>query len=609
MSKNGRRGPGRPGMGVVEKPKDFKNSFTKLAKYMKKYFVSIIIVIIFAILSTIFSIIGPDILGDAITEIYNGIIAKISGTGGLDFDAITKILLTLLGLYGLSALFGFVQGYIMNSISCKVSYRLRKDISEKINRLPMKYFDKQTHGEILSRITNDVDTLSNNLSQSLSQCITSIATIIGVLIMMIKISGILTIANLLILPISIIGVIFIATKSQKYFKQQQDYLGNVNGIVEEVYGGHDVVKAFNGEQKSIDKFNVYNEKLATSAWKSQFISSAMHPLMNFVGNLSYVVVTILGGYLAVKKRITVGNIVSFTQYVRNFNQPISQMAQISSMFQSTVAAAERVFEFLDEEEEVKDVENAVSIHGIEGNIEFKDVNFGYDANKTIINDFCATIKKGQKIAIVGPTGAGKTTMVKLLMRFYDVNKGEILLDGHNIKDFKRGELRSLFGMVLQDTWLYSGTIEDNIKYGKIDATLDDVKDACRTASVHHFIKTLPDTYHMQLNEESDNISQGQKQLLTIARVILADPKILILDEATSSVDTRTEILIQNAMDKLMEGRTSFIIAHRLSTIKNADLILVMDKGDIVETGSHKELLKKNGFYAKLYNSQFENSEI
>ena len=611
MSKDNRPRPmgRRRGPGLIEKPKNFKKSFKQLLNYLKKYTISISIVMFFAALSTVFAIIGPDILGDAITEIYNGLIAKITGTGSMNFAAIHKTLIILFSLYFLSCLFNFIQSFIMNSISCKIAYSLRKDISKKINRLPMKYFDKKTHGEVLSVVTNDVDTLSGNLSQSLSQIITSITTIIGVLYMMIKISGTMTLASLMIMPISLFGVMFIVSKSQGFFKKQQDYLGNVNGVVEEVYGGHEVVKAFNGEEKALESFSEYNEKLADVAWKSQFISSAMHPLMNFIGNLSYVVVSILGGYLAVKNKIKVGDIVSFTQYIRNFNQPISQLAQISSMLQSTVAASERVFEFLEEEEEVEDTLTPLSVKNIKGDIEFNNVHFGYDENKTIINDFSAKIKNGQKIAIVGPTGAGKTTMVKLLMRFYDINSGEILIDGKNIKEFKRGELRSLFGMVLQDTWLYSGTIADNIRYGKLDADIEEVKNACRAASVHHFIKTLPDNYNMVLNEETDNISQGQKQLLTIARVILADPKILILDEATSSVDTRTEILIQKAMDKLMEGRTSFIIAHRLSTIKNADLILVMDKGDIVETGNHKELLKKNGFYAKLYNSQFEETEI
>ena len=605
-----RKGPMQgPNNGTLEKPKDLKKSLTKLANYMKKYKTSIIIVIIFSILSTIFSILGPDILGKVVTEIYTGIIEKISGKGGIDFKIINNTLLLLLGLYLLSAVFSYIQGYIMNSISCNVSYELRKDLIKKINKLPMKYFDKNTNGEILSKVTNDVDTLSSNLAQSLSQVITSVSTVIGVLFMMIRISGTMTLASLLILPISLGGVIFIATKSQKYFKKQQELLGNLNSVVEESYGGHDVIKAFNAEDKTISTFTEYNEKLYESSWKSQFTSGIMWPLMSFIGNLSYVVVSILGGYLAIKNKITVGNIVSFTQYVRNFNQPISQLAQISSMFQSTLAASERVFDFLEEKEEVKETTKSADASLIKGNIEFKNVHFGYDEDKTIINDFSVKIKKGQKVAIVGPTGAGKTTMVKLLMRFYDVNSGKILVDGHDIKDYKRGELRSQFGMVLQDTWLYSGTIEENIKYGKLDAKIEEVKNASRAASVHHFIKTLPDTYDMHLNEESDNISSGQKQLLTIARVILADPKILILDEATSSVDTRTEILIQKAMDKLMEGRTSFIIAHRLSTIKNADIILVMDKGDIVEKGNHEELLSKGGFYANLYNSQFEETEI
>ena len=493
----------------------------------------------------------------------------------------------------------------MNSITCKISYNLRKEISEKINKLPMRYFDKYTHGEILSRITNDVDTLSQNLSQSLSQFVSSISTLIGVLIMMFSISFNLTLASLLILPISVIGMGMIMKKSQKFFTRQQENLGNLNGVVEEVYGGHDVVTVFNGQEKAIDDFEKYNDMLFDSGWKSQFISTAMHPMINFIGNISYVLISIYGGYLTIKNKIEVGDILSFTQYIRNLNQSTGNISQIMALLQPTIAAAERVFEFLEAEEEVSDVSKPVSVKNIYGNIEFKHVNFGYNDNKIIINDFNAKIKDGMKVAIVGPTGAGKTTIVKLLMRFYDVNKGSIEIDGHDIRDFKRSELRSLFGMVLQDTWLFSGTIEENIKYGKLDATIEDVKDACRAASVHHFIKTLPDTYNMVLNEESDNISQGQKQLLTIARVILADPKILILDEATSSVDTRTEILIQQAMDKLMEGRTSFIIAHRLSTIKNADLILVMKDGDIVETGNHKQLLKKGGFYSQLYNSQFE----
>ena len=606
--KKGARMGGHGPMNPAERAKDFKGTLKKIIKYLKTYKLSIFFVIIFAIASTVFSIYGPKILGKATTEIFNGIVSKITGTGSIDFSKIGSILAFLLCLYILSTMLSFIQGFIMNGVANKVSYRLRKEISIKINKLPMKFFDKKTHGEILSCVTNDVDTLSQNLSQSLSQIVTSVITLIGILIMMLSINVTMTIAALLIIPLSLGIIGFIVKKSQKHFVKQQEYLGTLNGTVEEVYSGHDVVKVFNGEEKAIKEFNECNEKLYETGWKSQFLSGIMHPIMNFVGNLGYVVVSILGGYLTIKNKIEVGDILSFTQYVRNFNQPIAQMAQIMNMLQGAVAAAERVFEFLEEKEEEPDTNNAVSIKDIEGNVEFKNVSFGYDESKTIINNFNAKVKKGQKIAIVGPTGAGKTTMVKLLMRFYDVSSGEILIDGINIKDFKRSDLRSLFGMVLQDTWLFSGTIAENIKYGKLDASLEDVKDACRAASVHHFIKTLPDGYDMILNEESDNISQGQKQLLTIARVILANPKILILDEATSSVDTRTEVLIQDAMDKLMEGRTSFVIAHRLSTIKNADMILVMKNGDIVETGNHEELLKKNGFYATLYNSQFEDIE-
>ena len=606
--KKGARMGGHGPMNPAEKAKDFKGTLKKIIKYLKTYKLSIFFVIIFAIASTVFSIYGPKILGKATTEIFNGIVSKITGTGSIDFSKIGSILAFLLCLYILSTMLSFIQGFIMNGVANKVSYRLRKEISIKINKLPMKFFDKKTHGEILSCVTNDVDTLSQNLSQSLSQIVTSVITLIGILIMMLSINVTMTIAALLIIPLSLGIIGFIVKKSQKHFVKQQEYLGTLNGTVEEVYSGHDVVKVFNGEEKAIKEFNECNEKLYETGWKSQFLSGIMHPIMNFVGNLGYVVVSILGGYLTIKNKIEVGDILSFTQYVRNFNQPIAQMAQIMNMLQGAVAAAERVFEFLEEKEEEPDTNNAVSIKDIEGNVEFKNVSFGYDESKTIINNFNAKVKKGQKIAIVGPTGAGKTTLVKLLMRFYDVSSGEILIDGINIKDFKRSDLRSLFGMVLQDTWLFSGTIAENIKYGKLDASIEDVKDACRAASVHHFIKTLPDGYDMILNEESDNISQGQKQLLTIARVILANPKILILDEATSSVDTRTEVLIQDAMDKLMEGRTSFVIAHRLSTIKNADMILVMKNGDIVETGNHEELLKKNGFYATLYNSQFEDIE-
>lgn len=599
------RGGPMGGANSTDKAKDFKGTLKKLLSYIKKYRVAIIIVMIFALLSTVFSIIGPNILGDVTTEIFNGLINKITGQGEMNFDFINKTLLLLLGLYAFSAFCSFIQSFIMNTVSCKISYKLRDEISKKLHKLPLSYFETRTHGEILSRITNDVDTFSQNLSQTLSQFISAIATLVGTLVMMISISGSMTVASLLLLPLSVFGMGFIMSKSQKFFTRQQENLGNMNGIVEEVYGGHDVVQVFDAADKEIERFEKMNDKLYDSGWKSQFISTSMHPLMNFVGNISYVLVSIYGGYLTIKNRIAVGDILSFSQYIRNLNHSSSTMAQIFALLQPTVAAAERIFEFLDEQEEVKDVKNPVSVKDIKGNVEFKNVHFGYNPDKIIINDFNAKVKPGQKIAIVGPTGAGKTTMVKLLMRFYDVNSGAILIDGHDIRDFKRSDLRSLFGMVLQDTWLFSGSIADNIRYGRLDADIEEVKNAARSASVHHFIKTLPDGYNMILNEESDNVSDGQKQLLTIARVILSDPKILILDEATSSVDTRTEILIQEAMDKLMEGRTSFIIAHRLSTIRNADLILVMDNGDIVEQGNHEELLKKNGFYAKLYNSQFE----
>ena len=606
------RGPmgGGHGMrGPVEKAKDFKGTMRTLISYLAKYKLSIIIVFIFAIGSVTFSVIGPKILGKATTEIFNGLVSKVSGKGtGIDFEAIKQILITLVILYVVSAIFSFIQGYVMSGISQKVAYNLRDELVKKINRLPMKYFDKKTHGEVLSRFTNDIDTLSMSLNQSLTQIITSITTLIGVLIMMLSISVLMTISALVVIPISLFIISFVIKRSQKYFKSQQEYLGQVNGQVEELYGGHTVVQAFNGEEESIKEFNKVNNKLYDSAWKSQFLSSTMQPLMMFVGNLSYVVVSILGGYLVIKNRIEVGDIQSFIQYVRSFNQPISQMAQISNQLQSTAAAAERVFEFLNEEEEDVVVENPVSINGLQGKIDFEHVNFGYDKDRTIIKDFTAHVKPGQKVALVGPTGAGKTTMIKLLMRFYDVNSGAILVDGHNVKDFNRGELRELFGMVLQDTWVFSGSIKENIRYGRLNASDDEVINAAKAAHVHHFIKTLPDGYNMLLNEESSNISQGQKQLLTIARAILADPKILILDEATSSVDTRTELLIQKAMDNLMEGRTSFVIAHRLSTIRNADLILVINDGDIVEQGNHEELLEKGGFYANLYNSQFADKE-
>lgn len=597
------------GRGAVEKPKDFKGTTKKLIKnYLLDYKWKIILVLIFAIGSTIFTIVGPKILGDATTEIFNGIISKISGGNGIDFEKIAQILLTILGLYGISTVFSYIQGFMMTNVSQKLTYKLRNDIVKKINKLPMNYFDKKTNGEVLSVITNDVDTLSQNLNQSITQIITAICTIIGILIMMFSISVIMTMVSLIILPITVFVVRKIVNKSQKYFKRQQDYLGHVNGDVEETYSGQNIVRVFNGEEKAIEQFKEINDELYRSGWRSQFLSGLMHPIMNFIGNIGYVAISILGGYLVIQNKITVGNIQSFIQYNKQFTQPINQIAQISGMLQSMIAASERVFEFIEEPEEVETANGNIDTSKIEGNIEFKDVKFGYNDDKVIINNFNAKVKKGQKIAIVGPTGAGKTTMVKLLMRFYDVTDGEILIDGHNIKDFNRGELRKMFGMVLQDTWLFGGTVKDNIKYGKTEATDDEVIEAAKAAHVHHFIQTLPNGYNAVLNEESSNVSQGQKQLLTIARVILTDPKILILDEATSSIDTRTEIQIQAAMDNLMKGRTSFIIAHRLSTIKNADLILVMEHGDIVEQGTHEELLEKGGSYARLYNSQFDEGE-
>ncbi len=596
---------GPPGMMPGEKAKDFKGTMKKLSSRLSKYRFGLLVMLIFAVGSTVFAIVGPTIMGDATTIIYEGLISKINGGNGIDFTALSKILITLIILYGVSALLSFVQGWIMTGISQKVSYRFRRDISEKIHRMPMNYFDTTSHGEILSRVTNDVDTLGNSLNQSLHQLITSVVTIIGVLVMMLRISIPMTLLALLILPISGVVVGRVIKKSQKYFAQQQEYLGHVNGQVEEIYGGHNIVKIFNKEEDSIREFDQKNDKLYESAWKSQFLSGLMMPIMQFVGNVGYVGVAILGGYLAINGKIEVGQIQSFFQYIRQFTQPINQLMQVANMFQSTAAAAERVFEFLAVEEEAQTAENPVSIEGLNGDVEFNHVHFGYQPEKTIINDFSTKISKGQKIAIVGPTGAGKTTMVKLLMRFYDINNGEILIDGHNIQDFNRSDLRRMFGMVLQDTWLFNGTIMDNIRYSKLDATDEEVIQAAKAAHVHHFISTLPDGYQMVLNEEASNVSQGQKQLLTIARAILADPKILILDEATSSVDTRTEIMIQKAMDSLMKGRTSFIIAHRLSTIRDADLILVMNEGDIVEQGTHTELLAKGGFYANLYNSQFE----
>lgn len=603
MPRIGHGGPG--GGGAPEKAKNFGKTLKQLLSYLKGYKVAMFFVVVFAIGSTVLTIVGPKILGNITTEIFNGLMRKISNTGGIDFDLINHTVIILIALYIASALCSGIQGVIMAGVSNDISYRLRNSLSEKINKLPMKYFDKKTHGEVLSIVTNDIDTLSQALNQSITTIITSIATIIGIFIMMVSINIPMTIAAVLIIPICMFVLRIVVKKSQKYFTMQQDYLGHINGHVEEIYGGHDIVKAFNGEEKAIKKFDEINKTLYRSAWKSQFLSTAMHPIMQFIGNLGYVVISILGGYMVIRDRIEVGDILSFTQYVRNFTQQINQLSQVMNTVQSAVAASERVFEFLALKEEVQQIENSLSTEGLHGNIEFDHVCFGYNKNKIIIHDFCAKVKDGQKIAIVGPTGAGKTTIVKLLMRFYELNSGRILIDGKDMTEFNRSDIRRMFGMVLQDTWLFNGTIKENIKYGKLDATDSEIKTACHTASVDHFIKTLPDGYDMVLNEEADNISGGQKQLLTIARVILANPKILILDEATSSVDTRTEILIQEAMDKLMEGRTSFIIAHRLSTIKNADLILVMNEGDIVEQGTHEELLKKNGFYANLYNSQFE----
>jgi ATP-binding cassette subfamily B protein len=593
-----------------EKARDFKGSMKKLLAYLKPYRVAIIIVLFFAVASTIFAIVGPKILGRATTKLFEGIVGEIAGTGeGIDFVYIRNILLTLAGLYLISASFSYIQGWIMTSIAMKLAYQFRKSISEKINRMPLRYFDDNTHGEVLSRITNDVDTVSQTLNQSLSQIITSVTTVVGILVMMFSISWTMTLVALVILPVSGIFVSWVVKRSQKYFMQQQDFLGHINGHVEEMYGGHVVMKAFNGEQKSIDKFDTINTTLYDSAWKSQFLSGLMMPIMNFIGNLGYVAVSILGGYLAVSGAITVGDIQAFIQYVRQFTQPIAQIANISNVLQQTAAAAERVFEFLAESEELVDTVNPVKIDTVQGHVEFKDVHFGYSPEKIIINDFSAEVQPGQKIAIVGPTGAGKTTMVKLLMRFYDLNSGAIFVEGHDITEFSRHDLRDMFGMVLQDAWLYNGSILENIRYGDLSATDEEVYEAARTANVDHFIRTLPDGYNMVLDEETSNISHGQKQLLTIARAILSKPRILILDEATSSVDTRTEVLIQEAMDNLMENRTSFIIAHRLSTIRNADMILVMNEGDIVEQGTHEDLLAKNGFYASIYYSQFEEADI
>ncbi len=600
-------GPGRGhGMMPGEKARDFKGTIKRLVAYLRSYWIAILGVMLFATGGTIFNILGPKILGKATTRLFEGIMAQIQGTGvGIDFTYIGNILLTLVALYLLASGFNYVQGWIMAGVTAKITYRFRKDIADKINRMPLRYFDGTNQGEVLSRITNDVDTVSQTLNQSLSQIISSVVMVIGVLIMMLTISWLMTLVALLIIPLSILISSQVIKRSQKFFKEQQDYLGHVNGHVEEMYGGHIVMKAFNGEAKSVEVFDEYNERLYSSAWKSQFLSGLIMPVMSFVGNLGYVGVAVLGGWLAIRNAITVGDIQAFIQYVRSFTQPISQLANISNVLQQTAAAAERVFEFLNEKEEIADVENPVILPKVEGCVDFQHVRFGYDPKNVIIKDLSASITPGQKVAIVGPTGAGKTTIVKLLMRFYDVNEGAILVDGVNIKDFRRADLRKIFGMVLQDTWLYNASVMENIRYGRPDATDDEVVAAAKAAHVDHFVHTLPDGYDMVLNEEATNISQGQKQLLTIARAVLADPRVLILDEATSSVDTRTEVLIQRAMDNLMKGRTSFIIAHRLSTIRDADWILVMKEGDIVEQGKHDELLKQSGDYAEMYNSQFE----
>jgi len=605
-------GRGGPGIGIQmkgEQARDFRGTMRKLLVYLRDYQLSIVVVLIFAAASTVFSIVGPKILGQATTKLFEGVVGQLSGSeAGIDFEYIGNIIILLIGLYLLSTLFNYIQGWIMSGISMKVTYRFRKDIAEKINRMPLKYFDGTNHGEVLSRVTNDVDTVSQTLNQSLSQIVTSVTTLVGVLIMMLTISWVMTIVALVMIPLSFGIIALVVSKSQKYFKEQQDYLGHVNGHVEEMYSSHNVVKAFNGEAKSLERFDLYNDTLYNSAWKSQFLSGLLMPILNFVGNLNYVAVVLLGGWLAVRGSITIGDIQAFIQYVRLFTQPIAQIGNISNILQQTAAAAERVFEFLEEDEEVAETANPIKLTNVEGRVEFDHVQFGYNPDKIVINDFSAAVKPGQKIAIVGPTGAGKTTMVKLLMRFYDVSDGAILVDGHDIREFSRHDLRGLFGMVLQDAWLYNDTIMENIRYGRLTATDEEVIEAAKAAHVDHFVRTLPDGYNMVLDEEAGNVSQGQKQLLTIARAILADPKILILDEATSSVDTRTEVLIQKAMDHLMQNRTSFIIAHRLSTIRNADLILVMRDGDIVEQGNHEELLMRGGFYAELYNSQFENAQ-
>lgn len=605
MANEKRRGPmGHGGQMSVEKAKDFKGTIGKLIVYMRQHGFAIVIVLLFAVAATVFNVVGPDILGKATTTLSEGLMAKIQGTGGINFVKIGRILLFVLGLYLCSALFSFIQGWIMTGVTQKVSYRMRRDISEKIHRMPMSYFESRTYGEVLSRITNDVDTLGMGLNQSITQIITSVATMVGVLIMMLRISPLMTLIALVILPVSVVLLSLVVKKSQRYFKQQQEYLGHINGQVEETYAGHTVIKAYNKEQETIAEFQKTNQTLYQSGWKSQFLSGLMHPVMMFVGNLGYAAVALSGGLLAIRGTITIGDIQAFIQYVKNFTQPMQQIAQVINQVQAMAAAAERVFEFLHEPEEDQVTENPVSTKNLTGNVEFRHVAFGYQPQQLIVHDFSAKVKSGQKIAIVGPTGAGKTTMVKLLMRFYDVNDGAVLLDGHDIRDFNRRELRDAFGMVLQDTWLFQGTIMENIRYGKLDATDEEVIAAAKAAHADSFIRQLPGGYQMELNEDASNVSQGQKQLLTIARAILADNRVLILDEATSSVDTRTEVQIQKAMDRLMEGRTSFVIAHRLSTIRDADLILVMKDGDIIEQGNHDQLLAQNGFYADLYRSQF-----
>ena len=608
--RGGGMGPGRMMMGGGQKAKNFKGTLRNLLAYMRPYRLSIMVVFFFAIASTIFTVIGPKILGNATTKLFLGIVAKVTHQGGgIDYGYIGHILIILLILYVISAACSYIQGWIMTGVAMKVTYKFRQDISEKIDRLPLKYFDTRTYGEVLSRVTNDVDTVGNTLNQSLTQIVTSVTMLIGVLVMMLTISWLMTLVALVIIPLAFILIAVVVRASQRYFKQQQDYLGHVNGHVEEMYAGHNVVRAYNGEERSVKQFVGLNDVLYGAAWKSQFLSGLMMPIMGFISNLGFVGVSILGGYLVIRGTIQVGDIQAFIQYVRSFNQPLVQSAQIANVMQSTAAAAERVFEFLGEAEETPDSATPVVLKNVEGHVEFKDIRFGYSPDKPVINGFSASVKPGQKVAIVGPTGAGKTTMVKLLMRFYDVNSGSITVDGVDVRDMKRGDLRRMFGMVLQDTWLFNGTIRDNIRYGRLDATDEQVVEAARMAFVDHFVRTLPKGYDMVINEEASNISQGEKQLLTIARAILTDPRILILDEATSSVDTRTEVLIQKAMEQLMAGRTSFIIAHRLSTIHNADIILVMRDGAIVEQGNHESLLAANGFYASLYNSQFESALV